>query len=369
MKIRITTRTRTPASGSGARLPGFGKANQGLLERAVYRNLGLKRDSVVVGPGRGFDNAVIRIDESRVMIVTTDPVSIIPALGMKESAWLSVHLIASDYVTSSRPPEFASFDFNLPQEMDEEDIEAYLTAVGGECRNLGISIVGGHTGTYPGAGFTVVGGGTIFGFSGQDEYLDPSMAQAGDTVMMTKGAAIETTATLANSFPSYVEERLGAEVAARAKRYTYSCSTVKDALTAASIGIREEGITSMHDATEGGVLGALCELSQSSNHAILVRANLIHVPEEARLLCSAFGIDPLLSLSEGTLLLTCRKERVDELRRKLRKNGIPVFEVGRIAERGKGLWLAGSDGGARRFRPGRDPFWGAYARALRDKLS
>ena len=152
---------------------GYGKAGQAFLENVVYRSLGVKNDDIVVGPRRGFDNAVIRLDDSRVMIVTTDPVSILPTLGMKESAWLSVHLIASDYATSSQAPEFASFDFNLPSELGTTETEEYLVAVGRECDRIGVSIVAGHTGSYPGAGFTVVGGGTMFGFAGREEYLGP----------------------------------------------------------------------------------------------------------------------------------------------------------------------------------------------------
>jgi len=355
-------------AGSVGKPRSFGKADEDLLERVVYRSLGAKRREVLVGPGRGFDNAVIGIGDSRVMIVTTDPVSVIPALGMKASAWLSVHLIASDYWTSSRPPEFASFDFNLPQELEENDIEEYLSAVGKECKRLGISIVGGHTGSYPGAKFTVVGGGTMFGFSGRDEYVDPSMAQVGDAVLMTKGAAIETTATLANSFPAFVERRLGTARAARARGYTYYCSTVRDSLVAASVGIKDDGVTSMHDATEGGVLGALYELSLSSNHAIFADPRLIHVSEEARLVCSAFGIDPLQSLSEGTLLITCKQQRVDELQKRLGRSAIPVYRIGDVRE-GSGLRLVGPTGRSMRMRPGRDPFWAAYARALDANLT
>ena len=368
MKKRNTDSVGKSVSGPPAGPQALGKADERLLEKVVYRNLGETRESVLVGPRRGFDNAVIRIDERKVMIVTTDPVSIIPALGMEASAWLSVHLIASDYATSSAQPEYASFDFNLPVELRRGEAELYLSAVGAECKELGISIVGGHTGTYPGAQFTVVGGGTIFGFCGADDYVDPSMGRVGDVVLMTKGAAIETTATLANSFPSYTEARLGRTRARAARKYTYSCSVVKDALVAASVGIRSEGVTSMHDATEGGVLGAMHELALSSGHAILADPRGVHVPAEASLLCSAFGIDPLSSLSEGTLLITCRGERVAEVKKRLTRNGIPVFNVGEVRE-GSGLWLLGPDGRKTPHRPVRDPFWAAYSRALKAGLT
>ncbi|MDG6898248.1 MAG: AIR synthase, partial [Nitrososphaerota archaeon] len=77
-----------------------GKLDPAAMEKIVYRSLGKKSSSVVVGPARGFDNAVIGAGGRRRMIVTTDPVSIIPSAGMENSAWLSVHLVASDYATS-----------------------------------------------------------------------------------------------------------------------------------------------------------------------------------------------------------------------------------------------------------------------------
>ena len=95
----------------------------------------------------------------------------------------------------------------------------------------------------------------------------------------------------------------------------------------------------MHDATEGGVLGALSEMAHASRRAFVIDEDRIHVSEETRQTCAAFGIDPLVSLSEGTLLLTCKKEKTDELRKKMRRSGIPTFVIGRVAERGRGVSL------------------------------
>lgn len=351
-------------------LPQFGKVDQELLDRVVYHNLGARRTEIMVGPGGGFDNSVIRVNNKQVMIATADPISIIPTMGMKESAWLSVHLIASDFVTSSCTPQFATFVYNLPSELDEASKGRYLSEIGRECSRLGVSIVAGHTGTYPGAGFTVVGGGTMFGFAATDGYLDTSMSRPGEIVLMTKGAAIETTAALSNSFPEFVEERLGRKLAARARSYTHLCTTVRDALTASSIGIRTDGVTSMHDATEGGVLGGLNEMAGASGHDFKVEERSIVVSEETSRLCAAFGLNPLLSLSEGTLLLTCKSERAGEIARRLRRNGIPTFEIGRVVQGDGRLMLAkGGKDKAIRFVPRPDRYWRAYIRATKSNLA
>ncbi len=340
----------------------YGKAPPEVLERAVYRSLGAKRRETILGPGRGLDNAVISAGNGRVMIVTTDPVSMIPSLGPKTSAWLSVHLIASDYTTCGLAPEFAVFDFNFPREMQAGSQESYIREVGRACKELGVAIVAGHTGSYPGAGFTVIGGGMIFGFGERGSYVDPTMARKGDVVIMTKGAAIEAAASLANSFPEQTAGAAGGELTERAKSLVKSCSTVRDALIAASVGLGEGGVTSMHDATEGGVLGGLHEMAGASRHSIVVDMRRMLLAEEAGAVCSAFAIDPFTSLSEGTLLVTASEAVAGEVVSRLARGGISAAAIGTVKE-GSGLWTRDRKGRLIMFRPGADPYWGAYARA------
>jgi hydrogenase maturation factor len=345
-----------------------GKLDRETMEQVVYRHLGAKSSDVIVGPGRGLDNAVISVGGNRVMIVTTDPVSVMPALGVRTSAWLSVHLIASDYATSGCAPQFASFDFNFPPEMSHRDRNAYLRSVGSVCKELEISIIAGHTGSYPGAGYTVVGGGVIFGFARTGEYVDPSMARKGDAVLMTKGTAIETAASLAWSFPRYTEKAVGERLANKARALVKSCSTVRDALVAATLGLGEEGVTSMHDATEGGVVGGLDEMAYASRKSIVVDKGMIVQLEEATAVCSAFGIDPLIALSEGTLLITCNPNRGDELVGKLKAAGVRAEKIGTV-KRGRGLWISERGRAPKRIRPGADPYWRAYSRAASEGLN
>lgn len=351
---------RTPSRAASGKVP------RAFLERAVFANLGARRRSVVAGPGHGMDNAVISLGGGRVLLATSDPLSVIPAIGLRESAWLTVHLLASDLATSGVLPEFAMFDFNLPAEMSLPSVEAYLKAVGEECGKLDISIVGGHTGRYPGSGFTVVGGGAMLAVADEDSYVTPAMAKPGDSVVITKGAAVGAAAVLAHSFPALVEEREGADALRKARARLRDCSTVRDSTVAASVGLRER-VTSMHDATEGGVLGGLSELASAANLPVLVAREKLHVPEEAAAVCRAFGLDPLTTLSEGTLIVTCSSESAEELVHTLAGEGIESYLVGRLGTRssGRGLWLAPPGGEPKPHSPGADRYWLAYAAASR----
>jgi len=337
------------------------------MQEVVYSSLGKRSREVKLGPGIGLDNGVVSVGGGRVMILTVDPVSAIPAFGMKMSAWLSVHLIASDYATSGNDPEYAMFTYNFPAEMCEVDRKEYIRSVGMECDALGVAIVGGHTGSYPGSGLTVIGSGSMLGFAPERGYVAPSMAREGDTIVMTKQAAIEATCSLATSFPSFVESRVGSDCARRAKEQVKLCSTVADARSARSVGIGARGVSSMHDATEGGVLGALHEMAIASEMRFVVHPHEIPITRESRAVCEAFGLDPLKTMGEGALLITCLPEKVPALKRSLSRSGVESAEIGSV-ERGEGLVMIDSHGHGHAFAPHGDGYWEAYSRALGRRL-
>ncbi len=345
----------------------LGKVGRSFLTRVILQNTGAKSDSRIVGPGLGLDNAVVALDSERVMIITADPLSMIPSLGMEDSAWLTVHELASDLTTSSVKPQFAVLDYNLPPELTMESFERYVKCVSAECRRLGIAIVGGHTGKYPGCGFTIVGGGVLFGITGRDEYLTPAMARDGDVVIMTKGAAIETTAVLARTFPETVKEKLGKEAGRRAAEYLRLCSTVDDALVAASTGIRSDGVTAMHDATEGGILGGLYEFVLCCGLTLVAEAAEIHVSDESMRICRLFGLDPLVTLSEGTLIISCKKKRTSAVREALSERRIDSFVIGELKKGVPGLWVRNRGRLENVTPPQYDPYWAAYSMAIRKK--
>ena len=338
-----------------------GKVSPGFLAASVFPRLGFRSKKVILGPGVGLDNAVLAAGGDRVLIVTTDPVSVIPSLGLRASAWLSVHLIASDYATSGLSPEFASFCYNFPPEMTDAQRATYLSGISSACRGIGVAIVAGNTGSYPGAGLTVVGGGTMFGFGLRGGYVDPTMSKPRDLVLMTKGAAIEATASLANSFPQFTEERVGRTLASRARRLLRSCSTVEDCRAAAEVGLGRSGVTSMHDATEGGVLGGLAEMAAASGNRFVIDVDRMLVSREVRSVCSAFGIDPFTSLSEGTLLVTVNPKKAGVLTLALGRAGIRSAVIGEVGK-GSGVWLKERDGRRKKYDPlsRPDQYWSAY---------
>jgi hydrogenase expression/formation protein HypE len=340
-----------------------GKFSQEMMERIVYQRLGKNRSEILEGPNHGLDNAVVRLGSNQVLIVTSDPLSVIPELGLRDSAWLSVHLLASDLSTCGFPPQFIIVNFSLPPHMTDAEFEEYWAAFDEACNELDVAILGGHSGRYVGSDYTVIGGGVMMTVAPEDRYLSSSMAETGDSVIMTKGVAIATTGILARTFPKTIERAYGSAFLKNAQSHFHQFSTVQDALTAASVGLRDEGVTAMHDVTEGGLLGALYELTQASNVGIVIDLSSVIMTQEAKGVCDLFGLDPYLTLSEGTLIITVKEDKAQEVVRTLTSNGIAATSIGKIVDIERGRWTEINDERRPLRKPSTDPYWKAYWKA------
>lgn len=354
----------------------LGKLPPGGFERLIAPHLGAARPEVLVGPRAGTDCAIVRLSAGRVMAVTTDPLSVIPAIGLAASARLACHLLASDLWTSGLPPAYATVDFNLPPTMSDGDLAGYWQAMSEEWARLEVAVVGGHTGRYPGCGEPIIGAATLIGVGDEGRYLTPAMASEGDRVIVTKGCAIEATAIAAHLIPKRMSAALAsagvadadAEAAlARARASLAQVSVVADCRAALRVGVRDRGVSALHDATEGGVLGGLLELAKASGHDLRVQRDLIPISTEARAACEAWGgIDPWWALSEGTLVAAVRPTHAAAVLTALAEAGIPAAEVGEVLSGSGRLWLT-EPGGVRAIdAPAPDPYWPAYDRAVRE---
>ncbi|NOT35349.1 MAG: AIR synthase [Candidatus Eisenbacteria bacterium] len=363
-----------------------GKVSPAVFETLIAPHLGATRPEVVVGPRSGHDCAIVKVGAGRVMAVTTDPLSWIPCLGLERSARLACHLLASDLWTSGLAPNYAAIEFNLPAELDDEAFGRYWRAMSDEWKRLQVAVVTGHTGRYGAGGeTTLIGGATLIGVGDEGRYLTPAMAKSGDRVIVTKGCAIEATAIAAHLVPERMRERFAeasrvhadalparveaspAQVEAslaRAAAFVDQVSVVADCQALLRVGVRERGISALHDATEGGVLGGLIELAHACGNDLRVDQSRIPVALEARVACEALGgLDPYWTLSEGALIACVTPLRLTEALAELRSAGIVAAEIGEVIAGTGRVWLTTLDGRIEPLdTPRPDPYWAAYAK-------
>jgi hydrogenase expression/formation protein HypE len=220
--------------------------------------------------------------------------------------------------------------------------------------------VTGHTARYDGCAWPMVGGATCIALGSDDAFVTPEMARPGDTVVVTKGAAIEATALFAATFPERLRAGVGGDTVLAADALFEHMTVVPEAVIARGFGLRDAGVTSMHDATEGGVLGGLLEVALASGVGMRIDLGAIPVRPEVRAVCDHVGIDPYVSISEGTLIATVVPDRADAFVRALEREGIDAAVVGQVLAPSAGRTLV--DGGTERSleHPGLDPFWAAF---------
>jgi hydrogenase expression/formation protein HypE len=349
-------------------LPEIGKISPRIFNELIYPRLGAKSRAVLVGPQHGVDVGIVEIG-GKAVALTTDPVFIVPEYGWERAAWFATHILVSDAVTSGLKPKFLSIDLNLPMEMTKEQLEIVWDTIHRECEKLGISVVCGHTARYENCHYPMVGGATVISVGGKDEYVTPKFARAGDNIIITKGPAIEATGIFAAMFPKLIEENFGPEFSRRAEKIFYQMSVVEDALTAVNVGVREEGVSAMHDATECGLWGGLFELSQAANLGIRVEKERIVLEDYVQEICNLFSIDPYASISEGTLIVACREHRAREVVAALSRKGIPSSIAGQLINPRHGMILVEEGKEKKLEHPLVDPFWAAFYGAVKKYAS
>ena len=345
-------------------LPAVGKISPENFAQIIKPRLGAANPDVLVGPRHGVDIGIVRIGGDQVMAISTDPFFIVPDYGWQRAGWFAVNILASDAATSGLRPTYLTVDLNLPLAMTGEQLGEMWSAVDDACRELGMAIVTGHTARYEGCNYPMVGGATVISVGPEANYLTPAMAQVGDAVIVTTGAAIEATGLFGVTFPQRIARELGVEVARAAEDLFYQMTVVTDAMTAVSVGVRGRGVTAMHDATECGVWGGLYEIAEASGVGMVIDQSAVLVRPEVRAICDHFGMDPYSAISEGTLLLTCRPAQAQAVLDRLNGAGIQASQVGEVVPAEQGIRLVESGHERPLAHPRVDPFWVAYGKAL-----
>jgi len=341
----------------------LGKIGGALLTESILGHLGAADPEVLASPRAGVDIGVLRVAPGVVMAATTDPVFVLPSLGWEQAAWFAVHILASDAATSGLPLRAMSVDLNLPAELSDHYLATLWQAYAGSCEELGIAVVAGHTGRYAGCAWPMVGGATCLAVGPENSYITPTMARPGDRVVVTKGAAIEATALLAMSFPDRLRSQVGTDTLAAAQSLVRSMTVVPEARVAAAYGVRDAGVTAMHDATEGGVLGGLYEVAEASGVGLWIDQSAIPIRPEVAAVCAVAGIDPYYSISEGTLVATVRPQHAEGLLAAFANASIPAADVGEVLTAGAARTMLDADGREVPLIPPRlDPYWEAVAR-------
>jgi hydrogenase expression/formation protein HypE len=298
-----------------------GKLPPEILARTI-RHLGAKDPSVVLGPMLGEDAAVVRLGKD-LLVLKTDPVTYASDM----IGWYAVHVNANDVATRGARPAWFQAVVLLPEGSDERLPEKIARQVSAACEELGVAVTGGHTEVTPGISNPIVVG-DMHGLleKGRKPVLT-SGARVGDALVLTKGAGIEGTATIANLKRDELTGQFGPGFVKRASRFLFDpgLSILPEAKEALSFGV-----SAMHDPTEGGVMMGVYEMAAASGKSVEFMADDVPIRNETDVICGHYGIDPLGLLGSGALLATFRPSDADKYIESLRSRKLDAAIIGRI---------------------------------------
>jgi hydrogenase maturation factor len=301
-----------------------GKLPKALLA-AILAQAPVSDPRVILGPGVGLDCAVIDSGD-RLTVYKSDPIT----FATDQIGYYLVQVNANDIATTGARPLWLLVTLLLPEGTTTPELPDMIMAqVQAASSTLGICVIGGHTEITSGLDRPIAIG-TMIGEVVRNRLITPRGARAGDRVLLTKGVPIEATAILARELPARLCATLMETEIEEARDYLYrpGIGVTRDARIAVSVG----RVTAMHDPTEGGVLTALWELAEASRNTLQVDPDRIPVPELARRVCEAFGIDPLSSIASGALLVTAAPEDADAIRGAWEAEGTACADIGTVVD-------------------------------------
>lgn len=328
----------------------LGKIDGDVFREIIYPALGASRDDVSLGPRHGVDFGVLDIGD-RAVVIATDPLSILPSLGLERAGRLALEIVLTDVAVSGIAPTHLAVSLSLPPSFSDADLAAMWTGIADHADTLGVSIVSGHTARYPGIDSSWVGGATALGVGDHDNLVRPDGATPGDDLVITTGPGAEFAGLLATLYP----EPLGlpAETVATAQERVEDIAAVRDALTACGAG----GVTAIHDATEGGILGGLVEMARGAGVRFDIDSARVPGAPGVTPVCNAVDVDPWHVTSAGTLLLAVDDEHTRAVVDAIQDRGTTAAHVGSVGT-GSGVFIDGTA----QSPPPSDPAWTVFDR-------
>ena len=296
-----------------------GKLDPANLEDLVLHRLPVLSDDIVCGPATGLDCAAIRFKDG-LAVLSTDPITGASA----DIGSLAIHVSCNDLAAFGIQPKGILLVLIAPPWATAEDVAAVIEQASQTAEKLGVSIAGGHTEVSDAVNRFIVTT-TAIGFAESGHMVQSDGGQPGDTLLMTKTGGLEGTAILAADQKARLSRVLSESDLAAARNLIAQISVVPEGIIGGQLGVH-----AMHDATEGGILGAAWEMAQACRLGLEITIDAIPLHPLTRQITHELGLDPYRLISSGSLLIATDKP--DLVQKSLAESGILASQIGRLTQ-------------------------------------
>ena len=311
-----------------------GKLSQSMLSRSVLRQLHSKNDRVIVGAGFGLDAGVVDVKPDERVVFSANP----GPFSSVHVGKLAVCNALNDIAAAGAAPVGVLCSILLPTSSNETELRAIIKEMDEECALAGAQILGGHTEVTRAVKephLTITG----VGVAKKNCNINASFVKPGMDIVVTKWIGLEGTVILAKEQQERLRTRYSQPFLDKASAYISQLSVIPEAAVAV-----KSGVCAMHNASEGGIFGALWELAEAAGVGLDIDLKRIPIRQETIEICEFFDINPYKLMSQGAMLMAATDGNA--LVRKLEEAGIPAVIIGKATDSNDRVLL--SDG-ERRF--------------------
>jgi hydrogenase expression/formation protein HypE len=281
-------------------------------KRSPLRNKSAKYSQI---PREEVDFGIVR---GKYLVASSDPIT---GATSKIGSY-AVNVSGNDVATTGIMPQLLSVVALFPRKFKKKMIDEVVSDIEKKTNKLGATLVGMHIQTIRDLARPIL---TVTAVGSGDGFVTPSNARPGDRILFTKTAGLEGTSIL-SQVPS-IRNIIGESTSLRGAKLVTKISIAKEAKLAFGTGL----VHSMHDVTEGGILGAIYEMSLASRNGFRLMGDRVPVDEATADISEKLSIDPLKLIGSGSLIIACPRESAPKVIRKLESNGIRCTDVGNFA--------------------------------------
>jgi hydrogenase maturation factor len=281
----------------------------------------IRDESVIIRPAVGRDVAAVRMGDS-VLVAKTDPIT----FATSRIGWYVVHINANDIATVGARPRWFLATALLPEHgTDEALVRGIWDDMRAALQKIDSELIGGHTEITVGLDRPILVG-QMLGEVAPDRLIDKASVRPGDRILLTKGVPVEGTALIALEMRTALEGAFSADALNEGAGFLDDpgITVLPQAMAACEAG----GVHAMHDPTEGGVATGLWELAEATGCGIVVDADRIPLLEPGASFCGHFGLDPLGTISSGSLLICAAPEAASDVAAAVRDTGVSCTDIG-----------------------------------------
>ena len=300
----------------------MGKLNLNDLDDIIKNYTGIRKKSTLLASGIGEDTCIIDIKsiKDNLMLISSDPIT----FTSKDIGRFSVIINSNDIYATGGNGYGIILTVLIPPNKTIEDFKILMEEINSECIEHDLEILGGHTEVTNVVNDIVISA-TIIGTGNENDIVRTSTSKKGDLIFITKPLGIEGTILLFDT----VKDKLSLDYYDDIKKFREWLSVRKESMI-----LRNFDISSMHDITEGGLIGALFEMSYASRNGFRIFCENIEVHPLTREICSMLNKDVLRLISSGNLIFTSHETYMDEILEAFDKENIKCSVIGEIIDEG-----------------------------------